>query len=608
MTPFEGVEGLAPTEVDDWADQAADIAQQIYEAVELCKVNQENGLPCRQTTAETVDEIYTTLNNFITTYNADQANTEAALTAIFTSLQQSEETQAWDQVVNDLTKGKRMFTILTSWIGCKKALAAATAGSAPTCQTSDINGIASTMAATPELVTSLAQEIVSIDANDPAAQTTPWYNDYQTLLPKISGSASSPYQSGDGSLLHAVVSTAAANEAAKQGLTPGTPLRFYSASYVNQVGQAVSSVVAQEAMYIVARIAAFGFNAAAAQPSSPNQAYLAEDAADYLAQMNGTNADGSAASLVAPTPAQQLTAYTFPGWSPSTPLNPNQAYFTGPNTAPVLLTNLGNSTSTPSQSAASTLPTATAVQNIATDIGLNPSQERQSTEAGGPYAVLSKLYPEALPRRTEPTIPNDSSLGRWWTAPQTTWNSWETNNTSPLRYTGTGSENLNGDPVPVTVLGSNFSIWGHPLTGSEIVSTSQLERTAAAYDIFGRTTDTQGDSGWLGDGGGATPLQLTGTPFASLLHVDPSNSPGSFGGPAFIGSSRLVTPTSKYPAGYAAPVWDVYGTAGGSFGAVASTFGAGLLVRTEGVEAANVTVQPMNSGGALQSGVASSDN
>lgn len=598
-------EGIGPSEAVDWAGEFAEDAYEIFEAVEDCKANKENGLPCSQSTATTVDEIYSTLNNFISTYNVDQGQTEQALSAIITELQESTLTNRWTTISPDLTKAQRMFTILTSWVTCSKAFADAPAGSTATCQASDINGVITQKPATAQLLDSLSQELVAVDTAAPGTQAVPWQYDYQTLLPFISGSVSNPYDANDTSLLHAIVAAKQSAEVSKQDLTPGSQLRFYSASYVNGVGDAVAYAINLESMYMVSRIAAFSIEAQ--QSTDPNtQQYLNSDAADLQAQMTGKNADGSPAALVAPTTQNQLAAYTFPGWTPSTPLGASEGYFTGPNTAPVLLTNLGNTTSSPSVGSAA--PTATEIQNIATDFGSNPNQGRQSSEAGGPYVFLSKLYPATLPIRTDATIPGDTSVGRWWSVPQTTWKTVETNATAPVRYVGSGAENLDSSPQPVTVLGTDFSIWGHPLTGSELAHASQLQQTPIAYNIYSRATDTQGDAGWMGNSGGASPLQLLGTPFASLLSVDPQNAPDSFGGPIYAGDSRLVAPTTKYPVGYVAPVWDTYGTAGGGFGAVSSTFGAGLLVRTEGVEAANVKVQPIQPAGALQSAASTTNN
>ncbi len=598
-------EGVGPSEAVDWAGEFAEDAYEIFEAVENCKANKENNLPCSQSTATTVDEIYSTLNNFISAYNVDQGQTEQALSAIITELQQSNLTNRWTTVSPDLTKAQRMFTILTAWVTCSKAFADAPAGSTATCQASDVNGVLTEQPATTQVLNSLSQELVAVDTAAPGTQAVPWQYDYQTLLPYVSGSVSNPYDTNDTSLLHAIVTAKQSAEVSKQDLTPGSTLRFYSASYVNTVGEAVAYAINLESMYMMSRIAAFSIEAQQSTDANTKQ-YLNSDAADLQAQMTGRNADGSPATLVAPTPQTQLAAYTFPGWTPTKPLAPNQAYFTGPNTAPVLLTNLGNSTSSPS--VGNGVPTATEMQNIASDFGINPNQGRQSSQAGGPYAFLSKLYPSALPLRTDATIPGDTSVGRWWSVPETTWDTHETNTTAPVRYTGSGTENLNDSPQPVTVLGTNFSIWGHPLTGSELAHVSQLQQTPIAYNIYARATDTQGDAGWMGNSGGAAPLELLGTPFAPLLAVDPQNAPGSFGGPVYTGDSRLVAPTTKYPVGFVAPVWDTYGTAGGGLGAVSSTFGAGLLVRTGGVEAANVTLQPIEASGALQSSLAAASN
>lgn len=174
-----------------------------------------------------------------------------------------------------------------------------------------------------------------------------------------------PYrQSG---VLRWTLDKANAAEVARQGFPVGTQLTVLPASYVNSAGHKVSQIIDEESGYYMTRILA---------------AKLAgrDDQAQSLLNLSE---HGRQDSSPVPSIAEQREIYQFPGWTSTTPLQPNQYLLRGQRSGLAKVT--VNQGATPADDA--TLPTGEQVTKLADDMGFS----------GTHYSSLTKTDPAAFP-------------------------------------------------------------------------------------------------------------------------------------------------------------------------------------------------------------------
>lgn len=605
-----------------WEDfqEVFESAFEAFDAIEQCLDNEEKGIPCTQTTGETVNEIYSMLTAFIEEYRVDAYNTRNSLNTIISNQNKQALTAQWHQVDDDLGQGQTMFQIYVSWLGCSQAFSQ----KQPTCQAANVDGMTSTAPANQQTIDGLADLLVRINQQDPKVSVY-WKHPWKTLLPLVSGNVTNPYVSSDSSLLHDMYVYMAGSEAQRQGLDADADLVFYPASFVNAIGSAVTELINLESMYAVARIAAYSIQAKQETPSGSPAVGPASPAmsiaTDMYIQLTGrdpnTGEPVTPQQVIVPTLANQLAAFTFPGWSTQNQLADNQAYVSGPKSKPVLLTYQGNSTTAPADTSA--LPTDAQLAAISADIGNQWSISTQKIKPGnsfkGQYDFLSSVYPKVLVPRTTASAPADTSVGRWWSAPQQIWlttegNSWSVRQNSgdpyhPFYYLYPGhvgkdgiTGQSDGTRSPVTVLATGMTSGGKAMQPAAPMDSNVWRQQALPYNIYPKSTDTQGKSGFYSSNG-AAPLTVAGTPFSAYATALPTKKSDT--------SSALVQPGTKYPAGFSSPVWDVFSISNAGPGKTTSlkdantsqSFGPGLLVQAN-LESANVTVKSVAPSGALQ--------
>lgn len=420
--------------------EIVDGAMKIHEAVELCKVNKEAGLPCTQSTAETVTQIYAALNEFTKKYEADRVSTKDAFNVVIANQKDAQVRDYWSQVRADLDTTQVGLTIYDSYVDCSaKALDQATGGAQGTCtKTNRFGQDEGTQPATMEAVDHAQQLLIENGKLDPDTGIGGYRLTPTDFLQRIGGSSVDPAK-GDG-LLHAMVDRDTTAEVARNGWNPSTPLRLYRADLVNRIGELTSGVTQQETAYFAVRIAT---------AKAGNNTSLATD-------LSGLAARGRGGSSPVLSVAQQQSAYTFPGWSQDKQLTANQAYYvpakatTGLPSA-VLITNNGVSESAPTSDVG--LPTEQLTSGLAESMA-------KDCDAGGSaclsYAKYSAVTDQdALPKAPSQVNGNPTAFGRLWTAPQTTW-------TGDVRLASNMTRN--GDHITTE---SNGKVWGYmtvPLT------------------------------------------------------------------------------------------------------------------------------------------------
>lgn len=423
-----------------------DSAIKINEAVELCKANKEAGLPCMQSTATTVTQIYTALNQFVKKYDADRVSTKDAFNVVIANQKDAQVRDYWSQVRADLETTQVGMTIYTSYVDCAaNALESAAGDASATCKkTNRFGQDEGTQPATMAAVDQAKNLLIENGKLDPDTGIGGYRLTPTDLLQRIGGSSTDP-RSGDG-LLNAMVDREQTAEVARNGWNPSMPLQFYRADVVNRIGQLTSGITQQEGAYFAVRVAAAS---AGGNPS------LANDLAGLADR--GRVGNSPVLSL-----AQQQTAYTFPGWSAQNQLAKNQAYYVPQKASTdlpgaVLLTNEGASRAKPVSTKG--LPTEKRVAGLADAMASDCNPDKSDCMNYGRYAKVAEQG--ALPKAPSQVNGSPAATGRLWTAPQKTWK-------GQVRLTSTGGAH-NGNAITTF---SDGKVWDY-MTVSLTVRGSQ---------------------------------------------------------------------------------------------------------------------------------------
>lgn len=370
-----------------------DAAKTIYDKVEHCRSNQAAGLPCMQSTDETVNQIYVMLRDFTAKYDKDQERARASFDEVIKNQKDAAVQAEWREVAGDLETAHVAIQLLNSYAECAQVVASDKTGD---CTKIDElgNTVPGGQPATLDTLTKIQNDIIAQDNgsrdNVGGYKISPTY-----FAQRIGGSnAKNPYAAQG--LMHAVLAYEEALEVSRQGLTPGTKLSYYPSSYVNEVGQEISAIAAQETGYFAARIAAAKMNGRT----------------DFAESLERLATVGRADTSPVLSIQAQQNLFTFPGWSLGKQLAANQAYFVGKKTGAVLLTNLGDSSSAPKPENAG-LPTNKQLSAFGEDFGAD-------------YVKTQKLYSKELPAIPEQLAGNAgkkdmNAVARIWSAPQKTW-------------------------------------------------------------------------------------------------------------------------------------------------------------------------------------------
>lgn len=366
---------------------AIETAHSIYDR---CEANKEAGLDCFMSDAKKLAQIHKMLSDFVDQYNKDQKSNSAALQAIIDNQKDAQMQAALESVKADIATTHVGLNIYDSFVDCMSAVANGNA----TCSTVDQFGAdRGPQPANQESIAREAKLLIANSKSEFAGGTRGYLLQPDDFVQRIGGESMNPYQ-GRG-VLHSVAEVAENQEAKRQGLLPGSRLRFFPAAYINSLGTQISSFIDLEEGYFTARIAAAKLD---------NNTTLAGDLQN-LAQ-NGRTKGSQVLSL-----AQQKKAYGFPGWSPNRQFAPTFAFYRGPNSGAVELINEGSKEGRAAQSPS--LPTADQVEKLATDMDTDP--------AGGRWSVLQKADPQVLlaPTRYHPDW--EPAKGDLWTAERPVW-------------------------------------------------------------------------------------------------------------------------------------------------------------------------------------------
>lgn len=587
-------------------------ASAILDFISLCQENEKAGLPCTQSTAETVDEIYTTvtqtyslLQSFVTQSEANQQQILNDLGTIFSSEAYNDFENEWNGVRNDLQNSYTGILIYQGLLDCLTNLPATATDPAGTCTTYNTSRIAQpNQPATAATISGVVSTLTTF------VNGTQWNNTPVNMASNIggnfsiptAGAAVNPFVATNGTaeptVLGTLVEYQLAQEAAKQGLQVGSSISYFPASLVNNLGAAVTEIVSLEAQYFNLQVIAGYLSATSTQSNS----YTNAQGFAQLAQ-NGTTGPQGILSL-----SQQLATYTFPGWTPTNQLSNNQGYLVGSSFGAVLLTNNGSSESTPSSDQG--LPTTAQLEQIGQVLGPQ-------------YAEIAKLYPDALPSSPSAEWGNlgatsDTSVGRWWTVPQATWNAGLVN-TGPLgpfyeREPSCGKTgfacpnwlliNQKTKPYPVTLLANTTTFYISNSEGNNVYwnapAITDPVNQSIPYSIYSATQTPSAPS----------------EPFYSFAQVSVADdvfgeavTPQSVA--QYTKSTLLETPPSQlyvkgnmYDGSFTMPTWDVYwdGPTMPPF-----TYGTvGTFVKFDGVSATNMATSFTQPTGVLQVAATSS--
>lgn len=563
--------------------EVIDAAMKIYEAVEQCRSNEAAGLPCTQSTGETVNEIYTMLRDFTIKYDKDQERARASFDEVIKNQKDAAVQAEWREVAADLETSHVNIQLLNSYSECARIVASNTTGN---CTKIDElgNTVPGGQPATFETLTTIQDDIIAQDSgsrdNVGGYRISPTY-----FAQRIGGSnAKNPYAAQG--LMHAVLAYEDAAEVSRQGLTPGTKLSYYPSSHVNEVGQQIAAIAAQETGYFASRIAAAKMNSRT----------------DFAESLERVATVGRADTSPVLSIATQQSTFTFPGWSLTSQLADNQAYFAGKKSGTVLLTNIGDSSSTP-KSENTELPTSKQLAAFGEDFGAS-------------YVHTQQLYGKELPAipgqiTGNPGKTNMNAAARIWSAPQNTWdattkfrvgNSVDHDVMFPMGCSYGHSYPTLNNCLPVTstgVVGYGDKVKMKGLKGDYVdvtIPESAITKRSLPVTLYAQATDVQKGWGYRGHSG-QTELTL-----------------GKTMGPVAVklGSSDITALSARPGASFAEPTWQAYNTMHPRFdmpdrnnGATyyddkTDSFGPGVLLAIKDVKAGNLLFHTVDSSGALR--------
>lgn len=555
-------------------------AKAIYDAVKQCDSNQAAGLPCFQSTGQTVNEIYTMMKDFTAKYDVDQARTQQSFDVVIANQKNEQVRAEWQAVRADFETSHVGMQLLESYADCARVY---TSDEDDTCMKVDSLGNVEPdgQRATTETLSRIQSDIAFNDSglrNNVGGYTL----SPADLAQRIGGKdAGNPY-AGDG-LLHAILDREQTSEAVRQKLTPGTALSYYPSAYVNRVGEEVTAITTEETGYFAARVAASTMNG---------------DTSFAAALSKLANSGRPTSSPVLSIEAQR-EAHVFPGWTPETQLSENQSYFVGEKTGAVLLKNHGDTTSAPSAEAKD-LPTAKELNDFGSDFGAR-------------YTKYQALNPTELPAIGDQLAGNAGKSGgtgvaRLWSAASPTWDvslrhkaevsgdhlgaTYSLNCLTSDDMLRESCPPIVSDQVasaPVTGLGSKIRMKGENGKTVEVAIPADATVTQSVpFTVYPAATNVQ--KGW-GTGGSSGQTLLT--------------LPDSMSGIAKeLGGSKVVAMSPQPGSSFAEPTWDAYThaqeTGTRHLGRRTDSFGPGVLVKVHDASAGNLEFVRVATGGALR--------
>ena len=465
------------------------IGKGLFDAFMLCEDNRAAGLPCTQSTAKTVSQMYAMLASFTARYDEDQKRTRESFDQIINLQHDANVKNEYNLVRNDLETTYVGLQLLKSYGDCTTKFVS---GTSEACMKVNKFGVVDEdgQAATAENIGKIRDAII---ANDEGVDGSIGFKgqDAPSFAQHVGGrSADDPYsQTMEGGLLPALLSQAEAAEVHNQGLTPGAHLTYFPSSFVNKMGDTTQAVTQLEEGYFSVRVAA-------SQMKGKH-----EDAKALTSLALSGRGSGSPVLSI----SQQRKSFQFPGWTPDTKLADNQAYFIGKKSGGVMLTNEGNSNGG-SAPTAKNLPTTKQLQDFGSDFGSS-------------YVKLQKLHPAELPVLNDQAFGNPNAVARLWSAPQPTWKA--AMQSDDKRFDGACTNQMyrladwsafksackvQTSPT-VTVVGESALVNKDGKFTIVDIPASELKQQSVPFSIFAAPVDTQ--KGW-GDGGsaGETPVNL----------------------------------------------------------------------------------------------------